>query len=192
MMSWNRGIEAGMSTDKMAAFTFLSAYWIILHHLRALNFYVWICTILCFRMAFKAVGILCGGNNVRDQNHEHIQHLHHRIIWTMQMFEKLEGFLKEFHGLFGAQLLGMCINILLPMLNAAFELLSAAKSEEFGAWEIGTAITAVPHLISLIMTFFILCDASTALTQEALGLMTTYLIVLQQFSLQEEEGREEP
>ncbi|CAL8118094.1 unnamed protein product [Orchesella dallaii] len=234
-----KGIAAGLGFQKVTLFAIASAYWTIMHHFRQLTCYFYICTIMCFQLSFKALGILSSGEY--DLN-EKTPDQHRRIIWTMQTFQKLDGFVKGFHELFGIQLLSICIVILLPILNSTFEILNAFKAENFGGWELFALASVLPHLVTLILTFFILCDVSTMVVHEAttcvtdfrsiksidelteiqekirlfyistlsnppcicpgkfftlgrhilppaLGLMTTYLIVLQQFSLQEEAER---
>ncbi|ODM91317.1 hypothetical protein Ocin01_15365 [Orchesella cincta] len=169
-----KSIEVNLGFKKLTTFLIISSYWSLMHYFRLLICYFWICTIMCFQLSFKAVAILAEGHH-NDDEHNHNEPRSSIILWVMESFEKLEEFLQEFHSLFGVQLLSMCIIILLPILNCCFELISSVKAEQLGVWEqFTTLVGVVPHLVALVVTFFILCDVSTGMVDEAKGCVTDF------------------
>ncbi|CAL8118092.1 unnamed protein product [Orchesella dallaii] len=230
-----RALEANFESKKVAIFFVLSVYWSIMYHFRLLTFYLWICTIMCFEISFKALETLVRPRDVKK--------ISARSTWIMKNYKRLEESLKEFHHLFGSQLLSICSLFGLAVLNTSYELLKVLRTEELGCYDFLSAILAVFQLTLLSIAFFSLCNASSEMTNQAtncaldfrnisvfselrndtyneillfyisaiskpprispgnffslgrhilppvLGLMTTYLIVLQQFTLQEESDR---
>jgi len=161
----SKTIQAGLGTEGMITFIGLTIYWVLVHHYRLLTFCLWIGTIECFEIAFKALEILARSNGKIKSVGKMKQ-----VIWIMEHYKGIEILLKEFNRRFGMQLMSMCIIFFLSMLNGGFEYIKMVRSGNFGTGEVSSLIGELPHTLALNISFFLLCDSSTSLLNQVMGL----------------------
>lgn len=91
------------------------------------------------------------------------------IAWILRSFDRVEAMLKEFHSIFGYQLVIGILAILLITLICTFQVLIMCMDivKGSGRFRLMQLASISPMLLSLLLTMYLLCDAATAMTQEA-------------------------
>ncbi|CAL8118110.1 unnamed protein product [Orchesella dallaii] len=166
-----KAIQAGMTVRTVVTFFLLTMYWIIVNHFRMLSFYLWIALILCFKEAFRALGGLINSKS------KEICIQQNRIYWVIEIYHEIEEYLQEFHKLFGIQLLNLCFTSVVPLENVIYQVLKCFIVGDIGPWELSTLASLSPHILSGVMTFFILCDAATSMTIEATNVANNFRFI---------------
>ncbi|CAL8118126.1 unnamed protein product [Orchesella dallaii] len=171
--------KAGYSWLKLYVVFLLIVYWIVMNQVRLLTFYFWIAMIISFKVGFGSLRILINSvAHENDANNFRTRKLFpssDRITWIVAKYHEMEKLLEEFHNLFGGHLINFCFTSLLPMINICFQLVRLpVASQQAMSWAISGSATLVAVLISSAVTFCNLCDASTAMADEAIGCITDF------------------
>ncbi|CAL8085639.1 unnamed protein product [Orchesella dallaii] len=162
-----RAIQSELNIRKVVTFFILTLYWMTINHIRLLTFYLWIAFIISFKVSFRALGIL-----MRPRpNESNICITANRVFWVLKEYQEIQVYLKEFHALFGAQLVNLCFTAVVPLGNVVFQVVKCFREDGIETWELSTLASLVPYILSGMTTFFILCDAATSMTTEATNCM---------------------
>ncbi|CAL8118098.1 unnamed protein product [Orchesella dallaii] len=145
--------------------SFLSLFWIMLNQLRLLTFYFCISIIICFRAAFLSLYLKVGHKKANQSN---------RIFWVVEMYKEVEILLEEFHSVFEYQLMNISYSFVLPTINSTFQISKLLTTGEIGKLEWNELATLIPHVISATLTFAILCDACTGMTDAAVKCVSSF------------------
>ncbi|CAL8085642.1 unnamed protein product [Orchesella dallaii] len=134
---------------------------------------VYICVVKSIETAFRSLGILANEKK-------------RKLSWIIKNYKGIERLFKQFHKLFGMQLVSICITFLLPILLSGYELMKVVQAASFGFWEKSYLIGGLAHLVGLSTTFFLLCDASTEVNQQATNCVASFQYILS--SCEESDG----
>ncbi|CAL8118128.1 unnamed protein product [Orchesella dallaii] len=162
---YQQASQSGKAWWKVFIVGTVSVYWIALDQFRLLTFYFCIGIIASFRAAFTALLILVREKKLRQSR---------RLWWIIQMYKEIEVLLEEFQKLFGVQLLNICFTFLLPMINAGFLISKILTTSHGTNFDIHGLVTMIPHVISATITFSILCDSCSGMTDAAIKCVSSF------------------
>lgn len=128
-------------------------------HFRLLNFFLVITLLFTFQMSLV----------ILRSHVEHCKEIRRTINLAVATFDQLEKLLEEFHSLFNLQLLIGLVVVLLSILVSSFNALVLIMKAADGPvhWFWYQLVMLFPWTTSLLITFYAICDSSTALTTEA-------------------------
>lgn len=135
-------------------------YYELTMHFRLLSFFPVVAFIYVFYTSFGAL----------RANVEHVTN--QDVNWIIDCFGRLEKLLKEFHSLFGFQLIIGVLTILSSVLSVSFQgLILIMNFSKRGSNPEGSLIhmSIIPWATSLSLVFYILCDIATRMTTAAKG-----------------------
>lgn len=153
---------------KVIVVAFALLHFMISSQFRLLSFFLPTTFMVKFQVAYALLR-----NRAESLNRKEgisIHEVEEDIDWIQQQYDHIIKLLKEFHCLFDFQLIVGILTILLTMLDSTFQVLlvvmrTAKGSLEFTWYQI---LSLMPLQISLVVTFYQLCDAATAMTEEAM------------------------
>ncbi|CAL8118096.1 unnamed protein product, partial [Orchesella dallaii] len=150
-----RSINGTISPELTMTYLVGQGYWIFVHICKLLTISLWVCTIECFEIAFKALNILAFSSIKMKQ-----------IPWIIESYKRIETILKKFHKFFGIQLLSICFLFVLTMSEVGFAVVKVFRASHVGFWELSYVMARLPHMMALSVSFFFVCDAATRVHQQ--------------------------
>ncbi|CAL8118104.1 unnamed protein product [Orchesella dallaii] len=163
---------------KVLLVSVLSIHWIALNQLRLLTFYFCISIIICFRAAFMALYVIVDQKKANQSR---------RIFWVVEMYKEVEILLEEFQSVFEYQLLNISYTFVLPTINSTFQISKLLTGGEFGKSEWNGLGTLIPNVVSATLTFAILCDACTGMTDAAVKCVSSFRDASTVFELRDDK-----
>lgn len=170
----------------------LLLHWSFTLHFRLLSYYLLIAFIFIFEVGFRILKLKIKAGiqsekypqtiNERDHMWAHswfskdLLALHASIgtkskatTWIIENFDALRDLLKEFHKVFKLFLVSTCVTIFMSLLEASFQaLLITMGNSNAGDGGINwyQLFTVWPHIVTCMLTFYMLCDSATSMTNE--------------------------